>query len=139
MNFRERFIQSLKIVSLVFIGTLILFLVVGIFISNTTPVDREVKSQISNTLDIPSSTSSKRYPGADYVTETFVGDGVTKIFKLKKSYTDVEARVNGRMVTMAMWGNCATVDICYDINGARLIFQEVPAKDMVIIFTGVVL
>lgn len=136
MNYKQNFQRSLKIVSVIILGIIILFVIFGILASKNTSVGREAKSETANTLDIPSSTASRRYPEANYVTETFTGDGVTKIFKLKRSYDDVEARINGRMATMAPWGNCATVDICYDIKGARLIFQEIPVKGSVITFTG---
>jgi hypothetical protein len=136
MNFKERFARSLKIVGIAVIVMFVGFVALGVYLSSNPP--KEMRSG-TRTSDIPSSQTPRRYPGAEYVTETFVGDGVTRIFKLKTTYTDVEVRIDGRMATMGMWGNCATVDVCHDTKGARLIFQEVPARGRVINFTGTAL
>lgn len=137
MNFRERFARSLKIVSVVMLAGFVLIAILVINVSSnksasTTPSAEVTKVGASDSV-------YRKYSGASYVTERFVGDGATKIFFLKRSYDDVEIRKDGSPTTLGMYGSCGTVEACYDYGGKRIIFIDPPAKGVVVTFTGAAL
>jgi hypothetical protein len=143
MTFKENLERSVKITAVIMLIGSVFLVVLFINATSGKPADKPasvvVKVAEPDFFSTESNPASRRYPGAEYVTEKFTGDGTRIIFTLKGSYDDAELRVNGRITTVGPYGNCLTVEACYDYGKGRIIFNVPPAKGSVITFTGTIL